>query len=87
MRRLLNQLFEIGQNLNHCGAGKVINRPECAVDSFTGLQKAGAVPEMTTILIISQIPENGNINRLQPRKMVIWGETKSETKKAYKLLF
>jgi len=42
---------------------------------------------MTTILIISQIPEKGNMNRLQPRKMVIWGEAKSKTKKAYKLLF
>jgi hypothetical protein len=56
----------MGQNMNHCGAGKVVNRPECAVDSFTESKKAGAVPKTEIIIIMSQIPENGNTNRLQP---------------------
>jgi hypothetical protein len=34
MRRLLRELFEMGQNIDSGGAGKVISRPECAVDSF-----------------------------------------------------
>jgi hypothetical protein len=34
MRRLLRELFEMGQNIDRCDADKVINRPECAVDSL-----------------------------------------------------
>jgi hypothetical protein len=30
----------MGQNINRCGAGTVINRPECAVDSFIDQKKA-----------------------------------------------
>jgi hypothetical protein len=65
MRRHLSELLEMGQNIDRCGAGKVINRAECTVDFFTDLKKAGGVLEMMIILIISQIPENGNTNRLQ----------------------
>jgi hypothetical protein len=66
MRRHLSELFEMGQNMHRCGAGKVINRPECAGDSFTESKKAGAVPKTEITIIMSQISENGNTNRLQP---------------------